>query len=226
MKILIVAATRQEIEPLEAFLSEFDQRPLLKQHAVELLITGIGGVFTAFHLGKMLQQDNWDLAINLGICGCFNREIPIGTTLNITADTFGDLGAVDGSEFLDAFDLQWMDADRFPFTNGWLINQRVVESAIANSLPRVKALSVNTVSGNDHDVERLTARYHADAESMEGAAFMWCCLKESIPFLQMRAVSNYVEQRRKLNWDIPLAIKNLNATAISMLKEYLQAHNG
>ena len=33
---------------------------------------------------------------------------------------------------------------------------------------------------------------------------------ENMNFLQLRSISNYVEERNKANWDIPLAIKNLN----------------
>ena len=49
---------------------------------------------------------------------------------------------------------------------------------------------------------------------MEGAAFFYVCLCENIPFLQIRAISNYVEQRNEKNWNIPLAIKNLCLTLI------------
>jgi futalosine hydrolase len=45
---------------------------------------------------------------------------------------------------------------------------------------------------------------------MEGAAVFYVAQQEKIPALQIRAISNLVEKRNKDNWDIPLAIKNLN----------------
>jgi futalosine hydrolase len=45
---------------------------------------------------------------------------------------------------------------------------------------------------------------------MEGAAFMMVCQKFNITFIQIRSISNYVEERDKEKWDLDLAIKNLN----------------
>lgn len=221
MKVLIVAATRTEVQPLEAYLTHLDDHQKIKHHAIELVITGAAGVNTAYHLGKMLQQDNWDLALNLGICGSFKESIPVGTTVNVVADTFADIGAEDGDSFLDAFELQLLHADTYPFENGWILNKTESKLAVIKALPSVKAITVNTVSGNEKTIERLSRKYDAAVESMEGAAFMWCCCKEHIPMLQLRAVSNYVVLRDKSSWDIPAAIRSLNTTAISVLDECL-----
>jgi hypothetical protein len=59
MKLLIVAATWNEIRPLEAYLLQRDHQKAFSQHAVEILVTGPGSTLTAFHLGKMLPIDNW-----------------------------------------------------------------------------------------------------------------------------------------------------------------------
>ncbi|MBP9883802.1 MAG: futalosine hydrolase [Chitinophagales bacterium] len=225
MKLLIVAATRMEIEPLEAYLTRLDDQQLIRNHAIEIVITGAGGMCTAYHLGKLLQQDNWDLALNLGICGSLDKKIPLGTTVNVVADTFADLGAEDGDAFLDAFELQLMNADTFPFESGWIPNKFESGITAVKVLPAVRAITVNTVSGNKRTIERRSLKYDAAVESMEGAAFMWCCSKESIPFLQLRAVSNYVMLRDKNSWDMPAAIRDLNETAIKLLDEYLQIEN-
>jgi futalosine hydrolase len=44
---------------------------------------------------------------------------------------------------------------------------------------------------------------------MEGATFFYICRGEKIPFLAIRAVSNYVEPRNRGKWNIPLALGNL-----------------
>lgn len=221
MKLLIVAATWNEVKPLEEYLLRSDDQKLFHEHAIELLVTGSGSTFTAFHLGKMLPLDNWDLAINLGICGSFNKEFTIGTTVNVVTDTFGDLGAEDDEAFLDAFELNLLDADTFPFKDGWISNSQNSMYQAIQSLPKVKGITMNTVSGNEKSIARLIPKFQADVESMEGASFMYCCMKESIPFLQLRTISNYVQKRDKSTWNIPLAIKNLNDTTISLLEELL-----
>ncbi len=52
---------------------------------------------------------------------------------------------------------------------------------------------------------------------MEGAAFFYACLMTQAPFLQIRAISNYVEPRNKDNWNIPLAIDRLNEVLAQMV---------
>jgi futalosine hydrolase len=45
---------------------------------------------------------------------------------------------------------------------------------------------------------------------MEGAAVFKVCNEFFIPCIQIRAISNKVEKRNKENWNMPLAIRNLN----------------
>jgi len=44
---------------------------------------------------------------------------------------------------------------------------------------------------------------------------------DEINFLQIRSISNYVEPRNKDNWDLPLAISNLNNTLIELITSLL-----
>ncbi len=222
MKLLIVAGTRKEIEPLEEYLLQEDKKRKFCNHAIELMITGPGSTFTAYHLGKTLPADNWDLAINFGICGSFKSELQIGTTVNVQMDIFGDLGAEDDNDFLDLFKLKLLGLNDFPFENGWISNWFKEEKKTLNDLHMVKGISVNTVSGNEHTISRIIKNYDPDIESMEGAAFFYCCRKQSVPCLQIRAVSNYVEKRDKSKWNNNVAIANLNDTAIKLIGELLQ----
>ena len=77
-------------------------------------------------------------------------------------------------------------------------------------LPKVNGITVNTSHGNDPSIKKVVDRFHPIVESMEGAAFMFACENERIPYVQIRAVSNFVEKRNKDKWNIPLAIENLN----------------
>ena len=57
-------------------------------------------VATAFALGKHLAINQYDLAINLGIAGSFDRNIALGEVVEITEDTFAELGAEDDEDFI------------------------------------------------------------------------------------------------------------------------------
>ena len=54
---------------------------------------------------------------------------------------------------------------------------------------------------------------------MEGAAFHYVCLQQKIPFIQLRAISNYVGERNKTKWKMKEAIINLNEKLIFLLTE-------
>lgn len=221
MKVLLVSATPFEIQPLRASLNEHFERIsdyYFKKNKLEiqLLITGVGMTYTAFALGNALARQPYDLAVNAGIAGAFNRELEPGAVVHVVSERFADVGVeeADGS-FTDVHELGLMDPDLFPFRQGELIN----EHADAYSfLPKCNGLTVNKVHGSQDSIQAIRRKYRADVETMEGAAFFLACLLSGVPFLEIRAVSNYVEPRNKDAWDIPLAIENLNSMLISLLE--------
>src|SRR6185295_3957702 len=151
MNLLLVAATWDEIKPLENFLQEMDAEGKFHDHAVEICVTGIGGVQTAFHLGKILSTGKWDLAIQLGICGSFRKEFPIGTTVNVAEECFADFGVEDGEIFLDAFEIGLLEANKFPFENGVMKNKSASETAV----PILGRLSAGEV-GRENFLSKLS----------------------------------------------------------------------
>lgn len=204
MNILIVAATNREIEPLLNKLKALKFKP-------DVLITGVGMVATTFMLTKTFSAKKYDAAINLGICGSFNRSLKIGEVVNITEDIFSELGAEDGDSFLKLSDMKFADKkDVFlkPF--------RKFSSPALKEFIKVKGITVNTVHGNKKSISKVIALYNPDVESMEGAAFFYVCNQFKIPAVQLRAVSNYVERRNAKNWNIPLAVEKLNEAVLCL----------
>ena len=213
MKVLVTAATQPEIKPLMNWLEE--EVTINGQIEVEVMITGIGMFSTAYHLGKYFAKNKPDLAIQAGIAGSFQHSWPIGETVVIEQEVLGDLGVEDNDQYKDLFDIGLWNTDMPPFTHNYLPNT----SALGQHLLRAKGVTVNMVSGSAATIARLEEKYQPDIESMEGAAFHYCCLMDNIPFLQLRTISNYVEVRDKSKWNIPLAVTNLNNTLRALLQE-------
>ncbi|MDR6941711.1 futalosine hydrolase [Mucilaginibacter pocheonensis] len=204
MLILIVAATPFEVEPL---VNHFGNK-------LETLITGAGMVPTAFAMGKQLSLHKYDLIINLGIAGSFDREMPPGHVVEITEDTFAETGAEDDEEFIPISSLGFGEN-----TFGPTISLENLCSGL--NLTKARAITVNTVHGNEESIKKVQARLNPQIETMEGAAFFYACRQFNIPCLQIRAVSNYVEKRNRDNWNIPLAIENLNNFAIELVSQII-----
>jgi futalosine hydrolase len=220
-KILIVSATTFEITPLEEFLRNNFRRTgsyryVLESLEISLLITGVGLPLTAYALGRTQGTENFDLVINAGIAGAFNRKLNIGDVVQVVEEQFADIGVEesDGS-FVNVHEMGLIEPNQPPFMHGKLVNSAAMDF---DFLPKATAISVNKVHGHEASIEKIRKAYAVDLESMEGAAFFYVCLMENVSFLQIRSVSNYVEPRNKDNWDIPLAINNLN----DVLKELIQ----
>ncbi len=206
MKTLVVAATKAEV----AFFYQHYNLPegdFIEGKNFDLLITGVGMVATAFSLGQYLSANKYILVLNVGIAGCFDRNIALGSLLNINEDTFAELGAENGDEFLTITDLG------FGENHFKSIGKRIT------NLPSVKGITVNCVTGSEKSINNIVKRLNPTSESMEGAAVFYACKKENIDCLQVRSISNYVAPRNKETWEIGLAIKNLNEWLISFISE-------
>ncbi|QEC51526.1 futalosine hydrolase [Anseongella ginsenosidimutans] len=233
MNILIVSATKAEIAPFlnegaldsGAFVPGIPEEVFLKGTApaqgtaVYVLVTGVGTPATIYHLTKALQKYTYDLVINAGIAGSFDRALPLGAVVQVVSDSFADLGAEsgaeDGEDFLDIFRLGMTGAETPPFKNGKLVND-----FRHPGWQEAEGLTVNTVHGKESSIEAIRSRLPAITESMEGAGFFYVCMSEGIKCLQLRAISNYVEKRNRENWNIPLAVKELSAALTRIVEEY------
>ena len=224
MRILLVAATAAEIGPVTAGLRRMgDVEPLTTYisngHEVDVLVAGVGMVATATQCSLVLSRARYDVALNLGVCGSFDRSLPLGAVVHVVTDHFSELGAEDGDAFLSIHQLGLIDENEPPFVNGRLVNPAPPASATLAGLQAVNGITVNTVHGSEQSIARVTERFAPQVESMEGAAFMYACLVLGQPFAQIRAVSNLVERRNRDAWKLSEAIANLGATTLRMLNE-------
>jgi futalosine hydrolase len=219
VRILFVTATALEVAPLLSSLApigEHDSRWKAFSrggHEIDVLTTGVGMVATATWCSRTLMTADYDLALNVGVCGAFDRALALGTVVHVTTDRFAELGAEDGDSFLTISELGLLEANEFPFSAGTLMNVAPPDSPALRSLPTVSAITVNTVHGNEQSIARAVDTFAPQVESMEGAAFMYACLVHRVPFAQVRSISNVVERRNREAWKLPEAIRALNATA-------------
>lgn len=189
MEILLVAATEQEINT-----GLFEDK--------NILISGVGMVNTTFNLTKHLSNKTYDLVVNIGIAGSFNSSLIIGDVVEVVEDNLSEIGFEDGERFSE-----FIDSD--------VVN--TFKLAGRTNLKKVKAITVNTVHGNENSITKMLNRLNPDIESMEGAAVFAVCEKLNIPCIQVRSISNKIEKRNKENWNIPLAIQNLNTTVAKII---------
>jgi len=205
MNLLIVAATEFEIEPF-----------LKKKNKTEVLITGVGIPATVFHLTGKLLEKKYEFVIQAGIAGKFNRQFDLAEVVSVKEDAFADLGIEENGSFYSLFEKEFIGANDFPYTDGWLVNNSSFLKKI--DLPTAKGITVNKVGDNDLQNRMMKGKYAADIESMEGAAFHYVCMQQEVNFLQLRSISNEVGERNKSKWKLKAAIENLNTELLKIIK--------
>ena len=222
MRILIVAATWLEVKLLADeldFVSESSH--LLRKYQIhgieiDILTTGIGTTFTAFHLTNALRDNEYQLVVNIGIAGSLTRELSIGEVVSVVSDEFADLGIEKENDFLTLFETGFMEANEFPFEQG------ILKASDTNGLfmlKKVRGITTNKSHGRLSSIEEIKSKFSAQVESMEGAAVFYVCKWQGVPCYQIRSISNYVAPRDPVEWNIPLALENLKKSIIEVLQK-------
>jgi futalosine hydrolase len=213
LKILFVAATSAEAETLSKINGIVDLKDFYRfgDFAIEVLITGIGGMSTAWSLKQWFDNNpRPNLVINIGIAGSYNACYKVGDVVMPVTDCFADFGIENSdNEFLSVFGAGLIGKDEYPYKAGWMKADLRSFKNLDKVVPFVKAVTVNTATGSTSSVEKITNKFNPDIETIEGATFFYICAMEKIPFLAVRAISNKVESRDKSKWNIPLALNNL-----------------
>ena len=219
-RILLVFATSIESEVLKNIggTVSSDGSYLIGNSIISSLITGVGGISTAWSMKQWLSQNPFpDLAINAGIAGSYSDNIHVGEVVMTSTDCFADLGIETGDKIITLAEAGLTDPDKFPFKQGVIRADNKFVNEAGKILKKVKGITVNTCSGSKVTIERLRKKFNPDIETMESATFFYICSLEKIPFLSVRAISNMVEPGNRKSWNIRLALDNLEGK----LKELL-----
>lgn len=219
MKILLVAATRLEVEPILSHFKQLDDsRFTHAHHEIQLLVSGVGMLATTYQLTKTLLNQPFDLLLNVGICGAFDRSIELGEVVWVKDDVAIEEGAEDGEHWLSLEDIKLRGSNEFPYQQGRIKSE--LPPKLIRQLPKrsVSAVSVNRVLGNDRSIKKMIDFAAPDVESMEGAAVYYVAESEGIKAVQLRSVSNYVENRDRSAWKMDEALANLAHATVKFIE--------
>jgi futalosine hydrolase len=201
MKILIVSATESEVKLLYH----------LKDINIDFLVTGIGIPLSVLKLSKHLNQYTYDLIINVGIAGSFNKQLKVGDVVQVFTDRFADIGFEDKDNFIPIHQTSFS-------SNDYTISENTNRYQSEINLSMANGITVNSTSGNEQTIKNRINIFSPDTESMEGAAIALISKEYNTNFIQIRSISNPVAIRNKADWNIPLAIKNLSTEVNRIIK--------
>ena len=209
MNQLLVIPTLAEASPLIQMAGfEVTQIPGLyhtQDGEFDLLLSGVGIVPTIFSLTRHLAHHSYCRVIHAGIAGSYALSLQPVEIVQVTRDTFADVGIDHGGVFRWVFHENLWNPDEKPFNNGWI---EVAEDPSLH-LDAVSGITVDWVTGSPDRKARLVDKFNPQTESMEGAAVFYVCKMEGIPVIQLRAISNFVGNRDRFSWKKEEAIEVL-----------------
>ncbi len=83
-------------------------------------------------------------------------------------------------------------------------------------------MTLSTCTGTTARARDLEERYHGLCENMEGAAVAQVAELHNIPWIEVRGISNIVEDRDLQKWDIPSAAHAAQQAVLHILGGWRQ----
>jgi futalosine hydrolase len=222
MKVVITTATEIEVTQIKEILAGQNlQKPGIQ---LSFHVCGVGLLSSTFSLAKLIFEKKPDLIVQAGIAGTFSTTLALGTVVAVRDEILADIGVEENNRFLDLFDLGLAQENGFPFTGSKLSNTYLSHLNYLE-VDEVTGITINEISTRQARIETLRAKYNPVTESMEGAALHYCCLQTGTPFIQIRAISNYIGERDKEKWNFKDALQNLTSVVTEFIKQLDLRHS-
>lgn len=207
--ILLVAATEMEALSLAG-------KTTGQPHA--LFVAGVGPLETAVRLTRRLCEGKGDisLVLNFGVAGAY-----VGSGAGLLdiclaeSEVMGDFGICYG-ESVGPFDGQLASKVVFPLDQRYLAQAWEILGRQGNGSKKGDFVTVNGATATAKRGAMLRAAHNGLCENMEGGAVARVCAEFAVPCLEVRCVSNMVEDRNLGNWQLAAAVHKCGQ-AVSLL---------
>ncbi len=183
---------------------------------VRLVETGMGAVNTAHALTCALQDYRPDWVLQVGMGGAYiGSGLEVGDVAVASEEVYGDVGVRlrQGWKGSEEIGIPLLQKEGESFFNRFSLDGEAVEKVkalLANgdwqgATPAVRSgpfVTVQECSGAEEVGREREQLFGAICENMEGAAAAHLCRLYGVDFIEVRAISNRVEDRDKEKWDL------------------------
>ncbi len=233
--IVVTAATFKElsllVEELGAAEKEIRGVPgmyekIFPEKRVIIAETGMGKVNAALSAVSLVCACNPDLLVNTGCAGAYEGSgLSVGDLALACTEIYGDEGVqtLTGWQPLEFIGIPLIEIGGKRYFNELPLAISPAEMALrfaetcGTCLTNGKFVTVSTCSGTSARGAELSRRYNAICENMEGAALAHVALCYGLECLEIRGVSNMVEDRNLSRWDIGKASENAQRFILAFL---------
>ena len=214
---LVVAATQTEMDaygPIDQSCSD----------TVEQLVSGVGPMESGITLSRFLERHHTKIStvVNFGIGGAYfsgpKCQLDLLDICLAEREILGDFGVCYGDR------VEPFNPGEFPAQSVFELDSTLLTTAqSALSGGKIDAavgtfVTVNGASGFKARGDHFAGRYRAICENMEGAAVARACELFDLPMIEVRAISNRVEDRTDEPWPVAEAAARAAQAAKLIIK--------
>ena len=236
--IVVAASTSWELSLLRHTLSALpfpgvghleSFRGRLGETEVLLAVTGIGKVNAACAATLILERCSPQLLINTGCGGAFaGSGLSVGDLAIASEENFPEEGVQtpDGWRGLDLIGIPVFEGRGERVFNRVPLSRELAAGALGCAREHGFRSelgpfhTVSTCSGTAGRGGELLRRYPGICENMEGGALAQVALIYGTPFLEVRGISNLVEDRDLSRWELPRAVAEVQRVLLRYLEVY------
>jgi len=218
--ILVVCATELELQPLL-------DRVISNEKKWMSLICGVGVVEASLSLGKFLttQSTRFDAVLHFGVAGAYlAKQEGKAHLLDICLaekEVFGDFGICYANRFESL-------PENLAGKSSYLLDAALLEKChVMLTKENIQwqqgtFVTVAGVSATEQRGNMLAKQYDALCENMEGAAVAMACGDFDLPLIEIRCISNFVENRDCTRWKLQEACEKAGEITAILLRELMQ----
>ncbi|MGC2063536.1 MAG: futalosine hydrolase [Thermodesulfovibrionales bacterium] len=200
--------------------------------------SGMGKVNAAHTATLAINRHNPALIINFGIGGAYpSSGLTVGGVAIATKEIYADEGVwlEEGLQTVEAIGIPLVRAGRRRYFSEFPLlgrqTKKLISRRLLNSWQQYTGLSIKTGSfatvsactGTKKRAEEIEKRFGVICENMEGAAVAHICALYEIPLIEVRGISNIVEERNRASWDTAAAAEHCQEVVVELLKEFAKS---
>ncbi len=203
----------------------------LANQEILLCVGGMGKVNAAHAATLLLTQYNPAALIIFGIGGAYpSSEAQIGNVVLAKEEIAGDEGVLTLEGFKDTeyIGIPLVKTAASVIYTTYSAHEALRKQAVQaltlhqdlGTVHQGSFITLSTCTGTSARARELEERYHGLCENMEGAAAAQIAELHQVPWLEVRGISNIVEDRDLDTWDIPRAVDAAQKAVIYILERW------
>jgi futalosine hydrolase len=199
---------------------------------VVFCVGGMGKV-NAAHTATLLSGYGPEAIIVFGVGGAYpSSGAKVGEVAVAKEEIAGDEGVLTQDGFKDAeyIGIPLLKTATSMIYSAYPAPEKLVNRSLQSLISHQEAdpgrihvgtfVTLSTCTGTSARAHELEARYHGLCENMEGAAVAQVAELARVPWLEVRGISNIVEDRDLRKWDIPRAAQAAQLAVLRILEDW------